>query len=206
MIRKMVCQYTTNCPATQALKALDERLPAPETLKRARMLCKNTEQQKPSLKKQRCALDLSDMVLHIQPVEESIAFPTIEWSYDDDDTPFDTGKHRSSSFDLFPSTASNNEQISTCYGHRPRSSSARLGGKRARGESLVRSSGKGVCLVSLLNHTISSDALSADCMSACLNAQKLPIFSLSSNNNESPPTYGAIANESVCLALSQLVA
>jgi hypothetical protein len=206
MIRKMVCQCcTTNCPATQALKALGETLPAPEALKRARMICNNTE-QKPSLKRQRCALDLSDMVLHIKPVEESIAFPTIEWSYDDEETPFlDTVKGRSNSFDLFSSTASNKERISS-HDHSCRSSSARLGGKRARGESLVRSSAKGVCLVSLLSHTISSDALNADCMSACLNAQKLPVFSLGNNSSESPPTYGATANESVCLALSQLVA
>jgi hypothetical protein len=79
-----------SCPASQALTALEHRLPEPEYYtKRVNEVCSSYEQspckQRGSKRQKSSPLDMMDVLSSIKSVEDSIAFPTIEWSYDDFD-------------------------------------------------------------------------------------------------------------------------
>lgn len=78
----------TSYPASQALKSFEERLPYPEYQKRNKSM--NTQRgcdEKTAVfsKKRRIHFEMNDMIAVIKPVEDSIAFPVIEWAYDEED-------------------------------------------------------------------------------------------------------------------------
>lgn len=76
-------------PASQALSDFADRLPEPEYLKRTMIGQAQTEGEPSCLprcnKRRKSSIDMDSLLESIKPVEDSIAFPNIEWVYDDDD-------------------------------------------------------------------------------------------------------------------------
>lgn len=177
----MICSMSYNNPATQALQGLDDRLPAPEIMKRRRRRSVEEPVQS-SNKRRRTCLDMSDVLSMIKPVEDSIAFPSIEWLYDDEEVP---APERCTQSCLTLRT--------TDVPNLPRRTSSSCLLKRSRG-GLVRSRSKAACLVSLVG--ASSQNLKADCLSA-MNSST--IFTLSSGDLQS-------SRDSVAFALATLTA
>lgn len=178
----MICSMPYNNPATQALQGLDDRLPAPEIMKRRRRRNVEAPVQSASNKRRRTCLDMSDVLSMIKPVEDSITFPSIEWLYDDEDVP---APERCTQSCLALRT--------TEVPKLPRRTSSSCLLKRSRG-GLVRSRSKTACLVSLVG--ASSQNLKADCLSA-MNSST--IFTLSSGDLKS-------SRDSVAFALATLTA
>ena len=160
---------TPSSPATQALQSLEERLPAPEYLRRKERSRSCDTSVQTMAKRRRTRFDMEEMLAVIKPVEESIAFPKIEWSYDDEDTSTnDNGAiFRSNSWDPHCSGGDTNERSRAKGLHRHRRSSSEfLCGKEARGESLFRAKARAPCLVSLTYPTNKSQALVSECFAA----------------------------------------
>jgi hypothetical protein len=191
-----------SCPATQALIALEDTLPEPEYIKRAMKgnLTPETGEQPGSKRRKSCiesTLDLFDILSSMKPVEDSIAFPTIEWAYDDDE---DQEPESANTAKSCCSLDFDDEDDYPSFS-RPYCSTSSLG-KRSRTNGLSRSKSQKISLLSLVS-TIrpSSGDLRAQCMSS-LNASTLPIFSLGSLVGDD----SLVSNEAIKLALETLVA
>lgn len=195
--------------ATEALLAFEDLLPEPEYMKRAAKkfqeglntsceLSRNSKRRKSS----HDGLDMQSVLASIAPVEDSIAFPTIEWAYDDDEPVHGDATDTSKSCCnlQFYEEQEDHERAPKFRS----SASTPLLGKRSRGNGLLRSKTQQMSLSSLVRSSTSSIDLSSECMHA-LNASSLPIFS-DGSFSLGDAKKGLSTPESICLALSTAIA
>lgn len=110
-------------------------------------------------------MDMADVLSSISPVEESIAFPSIEWVYGDDDQSSDENDSDGS-----PNASDeDDDEEEDCFPQR--SSSLSSLGKRGRCGGLTRSKPHMISLVSLVSPA--SESLTSD-LFGTLHSNSLP--------------------------------
>ena len=162
-------------PATQALSAVEDCLPEPENIKRANKVSSSEKSScnEPGTKRQKSSpLNMLDMLSSIKPVDDSIAFPTIEWSYDDSDQEDEPVKSTRSCCKL----SSDEDLAEFASWGRPYASTSSFA-KRSNCGSLIRSEPKEMSLISLVSSGSSSEDLRSDCLKA-LTTSSMSMFSL----------------------------
>eukprot|EP00545_Synedropsis_sp_CCMP1620_P010412 CAMPEP_0119015288 /NCGR_PEP_ID=MMETSP1176-20130426/10752_1 /TAXON_ID=265551 /ORGANISM="Synedropsis recta cf, Strain CCMP1620" /LENGTH=200 /DNA_ID=CAMNT_0006968567 /DNA_START=71 /DNA_END=673 /DNA_ORIENTATION=+ len=171
-----------NCPATQALISLADLLPEHEYIKRSMKGFATSELscEQPGAKRRKSSdettLDMFDLLSSMKPVEDSIAFPTIEWTYDDgEESEGEQDNATQSCGRLHADDEDNNAQYPP-WTTRPYCSTSSLG-KRSRIEGMSRSKSQKLSLVSLVSTSTSSNDLRSQCLKS-LNAPSLALFSL----------------------------
>ena len=155
-------------PASQALIDFEDRLPEPESLKRAmKGLSPFTIDGKPSFlqlgdKRRKRSIDMGDLLASIKPVEDSIAFPTIEWSFDDCDSEDEPRNGSRSCCILDTDKLADGDEVRSWK--RPYASVSHFG-KRSRHAGLVRSKRNTISLASgapsASDRSLTSDSLPA---------------------------------------------
>jgi hypothetical protein len=186
---KKVVQVSMNCampydnnmlsgPASQSLIGLEDRLPEPEYIKVTAKTIPSERttfvQQGP--KRRKSSISVDDLMASIKPVEDSITFPTIEWSYDDSDVDDDIQNSPKSCCDLH----NDDDKIEFASWGRPYSSSSSFG-KRTFGGGLIRSRGNHLSLASLVSPSITHN-LRADCLKA-MQTPSMTRYSLAGNHD-----------------------
>jgi len=186
-------QYNNHSrPASQALSALVDRLPEPEYIKRANELSsseKSSSCNEPGAKRQKSSpLNMMGIMSSIKPVEDSIAFPTIEWSYDDFDQDDESIQSTKSCCKL--STDDNLAEFDS-WGRRYSSTSSFA--KRSCCGSLTRCKTNEICLLSLVSPGSSSQDLRTECLKT-LTTSSMSMFALGG---------GLDSQNSVCMASAE---
>lgn len=143
-------------PASQALSDFADRLPEPEYLKRT-MIGQAQPGGEPSCsrKRRKSSIDMDSLLESIKPVEDSIAFPVIEWVYDDDDN--EDEPRNSSRSCCVPDTAKSTDGVELSSWERLYASTSQLG-KRSYHTGLIRSKYDTISLASeMLSQLSQSD-------------------------------------------------
>mmetsp|Transcript_18941 Transcript_18941/g.21712 ORF Transcript_18941/g.21712 Transcript_18941/m.21712 type:complete len:184 (-) Transcript_18941:31-582(-) len=150
--------YLHNGSATKALQEMGDFLPRSELLKRTKR-CIVTSNSHKGGKRQRASLQMGDLLSDLESVEDYIAFPTVEWAYDDDessDSDFNISEGGFSKFISLENEGTNEEEdIST-----PLSPNSFTTGERLRYRVLRRSRSNRSSLSSLNNEESEGEKLS----------------------------------------------
>lgn len=177
-------------PASQALKGLNDRLPEPEYIKRTikTLAAERTTFVQQGPKRRKSSISMDDLMASIKPVEESIIFPTIEWSHDDSDQDDDTQNSPKSCCDLYND---DDDKIEFESWGRPYSSASSFG-KRSFGGGLIRSKGHKMSLASLVSPVVTHN-IRADCFKA-MKTSSMTRYTLTANHD---------SRDAVALALTE---
>jgi hypothetical protein len=157
-----------SCPATQALERHDDLLRMPEFLKH-NIKASVCFIKKPERKRRKCDIELDDLLDGMKTIEDSIAFPSIEWVFDDAEASVEW-KDASKSCSNLDDFDENQFPLSL---HRLYSSTSSFGRKRSRHGGMVRSNFKTFSLSSLVSEQAERDFPDA------FNTNVLSLFSLS---------------------------
>lgn len=144
-------------PASQALSDFADRLPEPEYLKRTMIgqAQPGGEPSSCSRKRRKSSIDMDSLLESIKPVEDSIAFPAIEWVYDDDDN--EDEPRNSSRSCCVPDTAKSTDGVELSSWERLYASTSQLG-KRSYHTGLIPSKYDTISLASeMLSQLSQSD-------------------------------------------------
>jgi hypothetical protein len=143
-----------NSPATKALEQYDNALQTTEYVKSSAKASADSKHNS-KRKRRKCEVDLDDLLDGMKTIEDSIAFPTIEWPFEMENTV--EWKDTSKSCGNLDEYDENNFSLSL---NRPYSSTSSFGRKRSRQGGMVRSNFKTFSLSSLVStqseHNISN--------------------------------------------------